>query len=106
MEDNVQTIPLAAYESQGTSFRRIIKWLIMGWAISMVAMGLVLVISLSYTEEVMTETTETITQDSGDNGSNHYIGGDMNGNPNYYENSFNNQNDETGSSVPDTDQPA
>lgn len=101
MED-VQMVSLAAYESQGTSFRRIIKWLIMGWAISMVAMGLVLVISMSYTEEVMT--TETITQDSGDNGSNHYIGGDMNGNPNYYENSFNNQ--EEGSSVPDTDQPA
>lgn len=60
MEDNVQTIPLAAYESQGTSFRRIIKWLIMGWAISMVAMGLVLVISMSYTEEVITE-TETVT---------------------------------------------
>lgn len=104
--ENVEMVSLAAYESQGSRFMRIIRWLVLGWTLSMVAWGLAFVICTSYAEEVVTETTETVTQDSGDNGSNHYIGGDMNGDPNYYENSFNNQDDETGSSVPDTDQPA
>lgn len=106
--ENVEMVSLAAYESQNTSFRRIIKWLIMGWAISMVAMGLVLVISLSYTEEVVTETTETtaeVIQDASDNGSNVYAGGDVNGGyadstPNGNEDDDNTDNEE-GSSLTD-----
>lgn len=114
MEENkVEMVSLAAYESQGTSFRRIIKWLIMGWAISMVAMGLVLVISMSYTEDVVTETTtETYERYAqADNQGNAIIGDGDNsiGDSTYNANGNGNeddQNDETGSSVPDTDQPA
>lgn len=81
-ETEVQMVPITAYESLSTRLFRVIKWLIMGWAISVIALGLVLVMSLSYTEEVVTETA-TVTQDSGDYGDNHYIGGDLNGEANY-----------------------
>ena len=72
MED-IQTVPLAAYESMSTRLCRIIRWIITGWALSMVAMGLVLVISLSYSEEVM---TETVTQEADNYGNNTFAGGD------------------------------
>lgn len=57
MCNELETVSLAAYEALASRMTRIIRYLIMGWAISMCAMGLVLVISLSYTEEVVTETT-------------------------------------------------
>lgn len=75
--ETIETVPLAAYESQASRFSRIIKWLIMGWAISVVALGLVLVISLSYSEEVVTETTtHEVAQEADNYGSNTYAGGD------------------------------
>lgn len=74
MED-VQMVPITAYESMSSRLCRIIKWLIMGWALSMVALGLVLVISLSYTEDVVTETTE-VAQEADDYGYNTFAGGD------------------------------
>lgn len=75
MED-VQMVPLAAYESLSSRLCRIIKWIITGWAITAVALGLVVVISLSYSEEVM---TETVTQEADDYGYNTYAGGDYYG---------------------------
>ena len=79
MED-VQTVPLAAYESMTTRLCRIIRWIIIGWAISMAAMGLVLVISLSYSEEVVTETmTNEVTQEADEHGNNTFAGGDYYG---------------------------
>lgn len=80
--DEVQTVPLAAYESMSSRLCRIIRWIVTGWALSMVAMGLVLVISLSYSEEVVSETTETtaeVIQDADSSGSNYYAGGDLSG---------------------------
>lgn len=80
--ENVEMVSLAAYESQGSRFIRIIRWLILGWTLSMVAWGLAFVICTSYAEEVVTETTETtaeVIQDASDNGSNVYAGGDVNG---------------------------
>ena len=74
--DEVQTIPLAAHESIVSRLCRIIKWVIMGWAITAIAMGLVLVISLSYSEDIM---TETVTQEADDYGYNTYAGGDYYG---------------------------
>lgn len=71
--EEIQTVPLAAYESMSSRLCRIIRWIVTGWALSMVAMGLVLVISLSYSEEVM---TETVTQEADDYGYNTYAGGD------------------------------
>lgn len=80
MSEELETIPLAAYEAQASRFTRIIKYLIFGWVVSVVALGLVLVISLSYSDEVITETTSSeISQDSGDNGSNNYYDGDYYG---------------------------
>lgn len=75
--DEVQTVPLAAYESMSSRLCRIIRWIVTGWALSMVAMGLVLVISLSYSEEVVTETmTNEVSQEADDYGSNTFAGGD------------------------------
>lgn len=110
---DVETVPLAAYESQASRFARIIKYLIIGWAVSMVAFGLVLVISLSYTEEVITETetvsdTQTLERVAqADNQGNAIVGdgdisiGDSTSNTNSYENDDadeDDQNDEEGSS--------
>lgn len=81
---DIEKVSLAAYEAQSSRIVRIVKYMALGWAMSIIAMGLVLVIALSYSEEVVTETTETVTQDSGDYGNNHYIGGDLNGEANYY----------------------
>lgn len=76
--EELQTVPLAAYEAQATRFSKIMRYMIFGWAISVLALGLALVISMSYTEEV-TETTSEVSQESDNYGSNHYIGGDYYG---------------------------
>lgn len=72
---DVEKIPLAAYESLSTRLCRVIRWLIGGWAISVFALGLALVISMSYTEDVMTETTE-VAQEADNYGNNTFAGGD------------------------------
>ena len=82
--EEVQTVPLAAYESMSSRLCRIIRWVVTGWALSMVALGLVLVISLSYSEEVVTETTE-VAQEADDYGYNTFAGGD------YYNGEANSQ---------------
>lgn len=108
--EQVEMVSLAAYESQGSRFIRIIRWLIMGWVISMVAWGLAFVICTSYAEEVVTETTETtaeVIQDASDSGSNVYAGGDVNGGyangaPNDNEDGIN-QNGEEGTGIPNAE---
>lgn len=78
METNVEMVSLAAYESQGSRFMRIIKWLVMGWALSIVAMGLAFVICTSYAEEVVSETVTTEVEQAADNeGSNYFANGDL-----------------------------
>lgn len=74
MED-VQMVPLAAYESMSSRFCRIIRWMVIGWALTAVALGLVLVISFSYSDEVLTETME-VAQEADNYGSNTFAGGD------------------------------
>ena len=76
--EEVQTIPLAAYESMSSRLCRIIRWILTGWALSVVAMGLVIVLTLSYSEEVVTETTE-VAQEADDYGNNTFAGGDYYG---------------------------
>lgn len=71
--DSVEMVPLAAYESLATRLSRIIKYLIIGWTCSMFALGLILVISMSYTEQVV---MDTVTQEADNYGSNTYAGGD------------------------------
>lgn len=99
--ENVEMVSLAAYESQGSRFIRIIRWLILGWTLSMVAWGLAFVICTSYAEEV---TTTEVSQAADNYGSNAFAYGDYY--DGYANGQDNNQDDETGSSVPDTDQPA
>lgn len=75
--ENVEMVSLAAYESQGSRFMRIIRWLVLGWMLSMIGWGLAFVICTSYAEEVVTETTTSeIMQDADNYGSNVYAGGD------------------------------
>lgn len=86
MNEDIAMVPFAAYESLAARFTRIIKCLIIGWACSVFALGLVLVISLSYTEEVVTETTTHEVEQEADNyGSNTFAGGD------YYDSKANGQ---------------
>ena len=82
----IQSIPLAAHENDMARNHKVIKWLIIGWAVSVIILSSV-VYSLSFGWEETTETTtteKTITQDSGDSGSNVYAGGDIVGEADYY----------------------
>lgn len=70
--DEIERVPLAAAEVAVAREHRTIKWLIIGWAASMLAMAAVMY-ALATAEVVTTTettTTETATQtaDSGDNG--------------------------------------
>lgn len=72
--ENVEMVSLAAYESQGSRFIRIIRWLVLGWTLSMVAWGLAFVICTSYTEEVVTETETYERYAQADNQGNAIVG--------------------------------
>lgn len=82
--DGVESVSLAAYEAQAARTTRYIKYLVLGWFLSLLVVCSAFVIAMSYTEEEITETTTTseIAQNTGDNGSNSYIGGDYYGNAN------------------------
>ena len=87
--NEIQTIPLTAHESECTRLHKTIKWLIIGWAVSVLLL-VSLCYSFAFSEYETTTTTETTTeetytdesvaQDSGDSGSNIYAGGDYYGN--------------------------
>lgn len=80
MEYEPEMVSLAAYESLSSRFTRIIKYMVLGWAASVIALGLVLVIAIGYSEEVVTETTTSeVMQDADNSGSNVYSGGDYYG---------------------------
>lgn len=85
---NVQQVPMASFEAAQARHNHLIVTLIICWTVTIIVLGFALICSMSYTEEAVEEivTTETITQDSGDGGANHYIGGDLNGEANYNEN--------------------
>lgn len=70
----IETITLAAHESACERLARIVRWLVAGWALSMLIMGLAVMMLATYEEEI---TTSEITQDSDDYGTNIYAGGDM-----------------------------
>lgn len=87
--EEIEKVSLAAYEAQASRFMRIIKYMVFGWMFSVIALGLVLVISLSYTEDVYTETTTAeVMQDADNYGHNVYAGGD------YYDSKTDNYDDE------------
>lgn len=94
--DDTQMMPFAAYEAQQERHVRAIKYMSLGWVISVVMLVFLLIISISYEVETVEEVTTTTTtnsdvaQESGDNGTNHYIGGDYYGNA---DSSSNNDDD-------------
>lgn len=55
--DGVESVSFAAYEAQAERNVRTIKYMVLGWVISVVALCLAMVLCLSYTDEVVTETT-------------------------------------------------
>lgn len=78
--DEIQSVPLVAYESMSSRLYRIIRILAIGWAMTAVALGLIIVISLSYSEEAYTETVSNdVEQEADDYGSNMFAGGDYYG---------------------------
>ena len=61
MENEVQTVPLAAYESQAQRDHMTMRYIIIGWCISVVVMAFIGLVMFSYEEQTITETTtETI----------------------------------------------
>lgn len=74
--NEVDTISLAAHESQCERIARIIRWALIGWTLSVITLGMAIIYLSSY-EEVTSTTTSEVAQDSGDYGSNIYAGGDM-----------------------------
>lgn len=86
----LDTVSSAVFQSQAQHFTNIIRWLIIGWASSVIALGAVLYVQCAYEDEYELTTEETTTEDvdqnSGDGGMNHYIGGDFNGEATYSQN--------------------
>lgn len=68
MNNQIQTIPLTAHESECTRLHKTIKWLIIGWAASMLFM-VSLCYSFAFSEYETTTTTETTEYaETGDSG--------------------------------------
>lgn len=94
MSNQIETISLAAHESHCERLARIIRWVVVGWAASVIMLGLVIMTMASYEEEIVT--TE-VTQESEDNGNNLYAGGDMTyGNANGQDDASNPQEGNSG----------
>lgn len=55
-QDNIEMVPLAAFEAQAERNVRTVKYMSLGWVISVVLLTFALIVSFSYTEEVVTET--------------------------------------------------
>lgn len=72
----MQTIPLAAHDTQMARMTRIIKWVIIGWVLTCA----LFVGTLWQIDSSTVTSTETVSQDSGDGGSNLYAGGETNDN--------------------------
>lgn len=74
---DIERVSMATFEAQVERSARLIRWLIVGWAVSVVMLGFVIMTMASYEDTI---TTSEITQDSEDYGSNVYAGGDYYGN--------------------------
>lgn len=90
--EEIERVPLAAYEAESERNHKTLRYLGLGWAVSIIVLASifagVICMMISYDEEVVTEeitttTTETdsdIAQNIGDGGSNVYTNGDYYGN--------------------------
>lgn len=68
----LQTVPLVLHESAMAREHRLMRWLVVGWAVTALVLGAIIFCYANAEYEVVTETTttETTTQsaDSGDSG--------------------------------------
>lgn len=83
MED-IQMVPLTAYEAQAERSVRMVKYISAGWVVTALALIFV-ILSIIFYSEVETDAEESVTsmvtQDTGEAGGvNAYAGGDFNGN--------------------------
>lgn len=100
MNDEIQTVPMAAFEAQAERNVRAIRLLSVGWAASVIALCILMLTMIclttveTETEEVEESTTHTVSQDTGSGDGNmlNYAGGDINGNTNSY-NDYNQEDD-------------
>lgn len=78
---SIETVPMAAHEAQAERYTRIIVFMAIGWAVSVLLLSIIVLFAISTeietVEEIVT-TTEEVTQDADNYGSNFYAGGDMN----------------------------
>lgn len=77
-----QQVPLVLHESAMARDHRIMRWLIVAWAASVIMLGAIVYAyaTAEYevtTETTTTETTETVSQDGGEGGSAVYAEGDV-----------------------------
>nr|DAU21065.1 MAG TPA: hypothetical protein [Caudoviricetes sp.] len=93
-QNGIERVSMATFEAQVERSARLIRWLIVGWAVSVVMLGFVIMTVASYEDQVVTTTSE-IAQDSQDNGTNVYAGGDYYGDAND-PNNYGNEDEEAG----------
>lgn len=85
--EEIQMVPLAAYEAEAERSVRMVKYLSAGWVVTALALIFVILCVILYSEveteavEDIETVTSTVTQDTGEAGGiNAYAGGDFNGN--------------------------
>ena len=82
MNDEVQMVPLTALESQAQRDHQTMRYLALGWCITLALAVFSMLCMASYEVEAVetTEETSTVTQSAGDSASNYYAGRDYIGN--------------------------
>lgn len=95
-QNGIERVSMATFEAQVERSARLIRWLIVGWAVSVVMLGFVIMTVASYDDEVTTTTTSEIAQDSQDNVSNIYAGGDCYGDANDQGHDYDNEEAQEG----------
>lgn len=98
----IERVSMATFEAQAERSAKLIRWIILGWAVSVVMLGFVVITMASYEDEIVTTTTSEISQDSQDNGSNVYAGGDYYGNANDQGYDYDGEDEAQGSGDPET----
>lgn len=59
-QNGIERVSMATFEAQVERSARLIRWLIVGWAVSVVMLGFVIMTVASYDDEVTTTTTSEI----------------------------------------------
>lgn len=73
----IERVSMATFEARAERSSKLIRWMILGWAVSVAMLGFVIMTMASHEDTI---TTSEITQDSEDYGRNVYAGGGCYGN--------------------------